>query len=479
MKTTRQDLLKAMQDVVAGKITSEEVKEIIEAGEKYLAEEEKKNTKNTVVPLTDKKIKSLKPKAKDYQEPDGRGLSLLVKTNGSKIWRFRFRFEGKYKLTSFGKYPEVTLAEARKRREAYKEMIANGINPIEKKREDKAQAIAKADGKTFKDMVTKYLSSIENTVSSHHYIRSESLLRLYATPVLGKTLISDVTHKDIKKIIVKLSDQGKKASATKLYGVILQVLNEAVRLDQVEANVAKLLDVKDLVTNYTAKPQSTITDPTKVALLVQNIKAYDGHISTKLGMHFMILTALRSWNVRSLKWSYIKGNILTIPKEDMKIAWNKLNESKDFKLPLSKQALEILEQAKQFSHGKYVFPSLRGDRPMSENALLSMVRGMGYSKDEFTPHGSRAMFSTLANSKGDFNLEIIDVQLAHKVGGSVSQKYNRSDYLEKRMVLSQWWADYLDSLQKPLQFEDADPDDEIYQDKSTTVTTKGSKNDSV
>lgn len=393
--------------------------------------------------MKDTQIKALKPKEKSYAKSVGDGLSIVVNPNGSKKWRLRYYFKKKPKNLSLGSYPALSLADARMKVHDFKKALEDGTDPAAKKKEDSQAAIKSI---SFADVGDAYLVSRGDNVSSHHLERSESLLRLYAKPVLGDEPIEDITHKDIKNVIINLSNMGKKASAKKLFGVLKQVFDYAELHDYVEVNICNLLNPSTLITDYIPKKHSTLLKPKEIKQLMKSIENYEGHYSTKRALQFMALTALRSFNVRSAKWEYISFDdaLMTIPKEDMKIEKKKLEDSHDFKLPLSKQAMKILDEMKPLSgNGTYIFPSIRGDRPMSENALLVMVRNMGYTKDQFTPHGFRAMFSTISNQEGDFNIELIDAQLAHKVGNTVSQRYNRSDYLKKRYTLAQWWANWL------------------------------------
>lgn len=385
--------------------------------------------------LKDTQIKSLKPREKTYLVADGNSLYVVVNPNGSKKWRFRYRFDGKAKTLSLGSYPEIKAAEARERLRSARELVANGIDPSKRRREEKKEGT-----QTFEEVSAAYLNSREGNVSTHHYKRSESLLRLYAIPRFKHTPIEEITHKDIKALIVGLSETGKKASAKKLFSVLKQVFDYAEMKDYVEVNVCGLLNPRNMIVDYTAKKHSTITDAGEIKVLMENIRNYTGHFATKKAMEFMAHTSLRSYNVRAAKWEYVKDGVMIIPGREMK-------GGEEFRLPLSTQVLELINEMRPLTgHGRYIFPSLRGDRPMSENALLSMVRGMGYSKEQFTPHGFRAMFSTIANEAGDFSLEVIDAQLSHKVGNVVSQAYNRGDYFEKRKRLAQWWSDWLVSL---------------------------------
>ena len=396
--------------------------------------------------LNNTQIKAAKPKNKPYSLTDGLGLSLLLNPNGSKWWRYRFQFDRKAKMMSLGTYPDVGLADVRRRLAYARELVAQGINPIEVK---KQQSIDEVGSILFKDVATSFLRSIENNVSIHHYKRTESLLRLYAIPVLKNHSIDTITYKDIQRILIALADAEKFESAKKLHGVLNQLFDQAVLKEYCETNVCKVVPIKKITENKIKRNFSTITEPPQVKALISNIKDFKGsHYSTKNALLFMARTSLRSVNVRHARWEQIDfdNNTMTIKKEEMKIEKKKLHLAEDFKLPLATQTLALLNEVKKISgHGTYIFPSIRGDKPMSENAMLAYIRSLGYTKDQFTPHGFRAMFATIANSEDNgFDRDLIDAQLAHKVGNSVSQTYNRGDYFNRRIPLAQWWSDWLD-----------------------------------
>ena len=395
--------------------------------------------------LTNTQIKNTKGKDKPYSLSDGLGLSLLVNTNGNKWWRYRFQFDGKAKMMSLGVYPDVSLAEVRKRLYNARSLVADGINPLSVKLEPDGDSVQ------FETVVKDFLESFKKDVSLSHYKRGESLLRLYAVPRLGKHQISDITHKDIRGAVVAVADAEKKESAKKLYGILSRLFSYAVNHDICEINVVKLVDFETgFFDSINKRKYPTITEPTQVKLLLENIEAFEGaHHATTSALLFMALTSLRPTNVRNARWSMIdfKNKTMTIPKKEMKIEKKKLHKSDDFILPLSAQTIELLDKVKTITgHGRYIFPSIRGDRPMSENAMLVYIRSLGYTKEQFVPHGFRAMFATIANEHSEFDRDLIDAQLAHKVGDSVSQAYNRTNYLQKRVALSQWWSDWLDAL---------------------------------
>ena len=398
--------------------------------------------------LTNTQIKNAKKKNKPYSLSDGLGLSLLINPNGTKWWRYRFQFDYKAKMMSLGTYPDVSLANARKRLAEARKMVANRLNPIA---EQKPDTELNASSELFMNIVKMFLAHIKDDISIHHYARSEGLLRLYAIPVLKNQPIDMITYKHVRKVIVSLADSGKKESAKKLYGVFNQLFSYAVLRDHCEVNVCRLIEIKPIVANANKRRFPTITNPTQIKVLLESINGVNNsHYATKMGPLFMALTSLRSTNVRHARWEQIdfKNQIMTIAKEEMKIEKRKLHESEDFMLPLSTPSIKLLKKIQQFSgHGKFIFPSNRGDRAMSENSMLVFIRTLGYTKEEFTPHGFRAMFATIANDQSDFSREIIDAQLAHKVGDSVSQVYNRTNYLEKRKDLVQWWSDWLDSIE--------------------------------
>lgn len=406
--------------------------------------------------LTNTQIKNARGKEKPYSLGDGLGLSVLINSNGSKWWRYRFQFNGKAKMMSLGTYPDVSLAQARERLMEARRMVADGVNPVEVKQNHQHGDEQEEHIVTFKEVGDLYLTHLDdqvaiNELSEAHYIRSERLLRLYATPALGDMAINEITFRDLRDVIVALNGVGKKETAIKMHSLFGKLFAHAINHNYCEVNPARLLEMKEIMGDHEPTHFSTITEPAEVKRLLDNIRSVEnGHWSTKYGLLLMAYTSLRSANVRKAQWSYIdfEKKLMTIPKKEMKIKKVKLNNAEDFRLPLADQTIALLQEVQKLSgHGKYIFPSIRGDRPMSENAMLVLIRSLDYTKDEFTPHGFRAMFATVANDESnDFDRDLIDAQLAHKVGDRTSQSYNRGDYLNRRIELSQWWADWLDSL---------------------------------
>ncbi len=395
--------------------------------------------------LNNTQIKNAKGRDKPYSLTDGLGLSLLINPNGAKWWRFRYRFEDKAKMMSLGTYPDTGLAAVRKKLAAAREKVAAGVNPVAQKK-----STTHNNTNTFRIVAAKYLAYRKDSISIHHYKRSESLLRLYAFPFIGDMPITDIIEEDVKKPLIVLDDDNKKESATKLYGVLKQVFTYAKGRSFCKVNICSQFELNEIVKDHVKKHFATITKEEDIKKLMNNIDGYQGSIAVKCALQFMAFTALRSANVRHARWEQVdfEAKTMTIAKEEMKIEKKRLEEAKDFILPLSQQAVAVLKEVRAYSgQGKYIFPSNRGDRPLSENAMLAAIRNLGYEKGEFTPHGFRSMFSTIANEKGDFYLELIDSQLSHVVGNTVSGSYNRTNYFEKRISLVQWWGDWLDEVQ--------------------------------
>ncbi len=223
----------------------------------------------------------------------------------------------------------------------------------------------------------------------------------------------------------------------------------AVNRNYCETNVCKLIEASDIMQDAVVRNLATITEPAEIKALLASISNSKAFSSNKNALLFMALTSLRRSNVLNARWEQIdfKTSTMTIAKEEMKLKKKELQKANDFVLPLATQTIELLENIKEVSgEGIYIFPSMRADRPMSKNTMLELVRYLGYEKEQFTPHGFRAMFATMANEQSDFERDLVDAQLAHKVGDRTSQAYNRTDYLERRRDLVQWWADWLDAL---------------------------------
>ena len=398
-------------------------------------------------PLTDKEIRTAKPKEKAYKLFDGGGLFLSVPKSGQKRWRLKYRINGKEKLLSLGIYPTVSLSDARKKREELKELIAKGVDPSEvrqKKKETKKNQ-ERAKQHLFKRIALERLEQQREQISLPHYKRTLSLLTNYALPSIGDKPLEEITARDIIEILQVMRDKDIIDSAKKLFYAISATFKSAVANGYLERNPCNDIQTSEILGKQQKRHYPTITDDKGIANLLISIEEYGGELSTKYALLLLAYTAVRPSNARLAKWEEIdlKSKLWVIPAKKMKTR-------DEFIVPLSGQVVALIEKVKQYkSDSVYLFPSTKSKSvPLSDGALLGAIRRMGYSTNEFTPHGFRAMFSTIAHEKAPHRHEVIETQLAHSVGNEVSQAYNRAKYLEERVALMQWWGDYLEGVKR-------------------------------
>jgi integrase len=399
----------------------------------------------TITPLTDTKIKTAKAKEKDYKLFDGGGLFLLVTKRNSKLWRLKYNFDGKEKLISLGAYPSITLNQARTLREKHKSDIASGINPTEHKRQKK-ELIKQEEIKnlnTFQFLALQRLEQVEDEISESHYKRIYRGFKNDVFPFIGNKPIDDVLAEDIINILQVMMKRGVRNSAKQVYHAISKTFKWAVANAKAKRNPATDIDLSEIIGKSNEKHYPTITDDKGIKNLLISIQDYTGEYITKQALMMMAYTFVRTKNIRFALWSEInfETKLWTIPPKKMKT-------KDEFIVPLTDTVVKLLKDVQEYSNDSiYIFPSVKSkSTPMSDGALLGAIRRMGYSKDEFTPHGFRAMFSTIAHQNSGFKYEVIETQLAHSVGNSVSKAYNRAKYLNDRVKLMKWWSDYLDNL---------------------------------
>jgi len=394
--------------------------------------------------LKDTQIKALKPKEKQYTVSDGDGLQLLIKPNGSKLFRFRYRYGNKQKVYSIGKYPIISLADARAKTLELKKIVADGNDPMELKKEAKKEQIKRYTQKqnTFEKVALERLAKVEEEISESHYKRTLRGFNNDVFPFIGDIGIDDIEPHHIIEILKAMSVRNVKDASYKVYQSINRTFKWAVANRIAKRNPASDIDAKEIIGTHITKHYATIVDDRGIKNLLELIDSYTGHTSTRLALLFLARTFVRPTNVRLAKWSEIDFD-----KKQWIIPAKKMKTKGEFIVPLSNQAIQILKEAEQYSGDELVFPSTKSKTtPLSEGALIGCVRRIGYSKDEFVPHGFRAMFSTIAHEKSSFSFEVIETQLAHSVGNSVSQAYNRAKYIDDRTELMQWWSDHLDEV---------------------------------
>ncbi|MNV12913.1 Prophage CP4-57 integrase [compost metagenome] len=404
------------------------------------------------MPLTDTFVKTVKPepgKPAGSKHADGYGLYLHVKDSG-KYWRMDYRYAGKRKTLALGVYPTVTLAQARRRREDARQQIADNIDPGVVKQAQKV-ALAVAAENTF-EAIAREFHGIKKTGWSDTY--AEKWLRHMTKdlfPPLGRMLLPDITAPMLLAQLRRVEKRGAKEAAHTLRQTTGQVFRYGIQTGRCERN--PVADLQGALEPLTVKHMAAVLEPAKAGELLRAFDSYSGQPTTRGALQLSALLFQRPGNIRQMEWAWIDFDraMLTIPSMSMKrTKMHKLNGRPHF-VPLAPQALAILKDLQPLTgHGRYVFPSLiTGERPMSENTVNTALRRMGYSGDEMTAHGFRAMARTLLiEHLPGVHADVIEAQLAHGKSGPLGAAYDRAEYMEQRRKLMRTWADYLDTLRR-------------------------------
>jgi integrase len=392
-----------------------------------------------VVPLTDLQVQKAKTKEKDYKLSDGRGLYLLITPNGGKHWRLDYTFGGKRKTLSFKSYPEISLADARQRREDARKLLANNIDPGEIVKAQKQ--ILETAATTFEFVAREWFSKNEPVWSASHIKTVKSRLEREIYPIIGSRPITEITRGEVIALIRRVEARGVIETADRIKIYCGQIFRYALNLELIPHN--PITDMRDVLSKREAGHHAAITDPKKLAGLMRAIDDFDGSFVVTCALKIAPLVFARPGELRQMEWSEVdlETEQWNIPAEKMKMKVNHL-------VPLSRQVISILKELQPLTgSGKYVFPNGRTfDRPMSEVALLAALRRMGYSKEEMTPHGFRATARTILDEVLQVRPDFIEHQLAHAVKDPNGRAYNRTAHLDERKKMMQLWADYLDGL---------------------------------
>lgn len=380
-------------------------------------------------------------KAAGDKYADGGGMYLLVKAGG-KYWRQDYTYIGKRKTLALGVYPAVTLAQARKRRDKARELLADGIDPGIAKREEK-QAKAAAAGNTFEAVAEQWLKATAAKRAAITQDKVSTWLRKDVSPYIGKMPITTIGPRDVLAVVRKMEARGVIDSAKRVAQICGQVFRYAVAEGTAERDVTA--DLRGAFQHAEKKHYAAITDPAKLGELLRSIHAYTGHPGTVAAMKLAPMVFLRPGELRAGEWAEIdlEAGEWRIPAARMKMG-------NDHIVPLSRQAVEILRSLHPITgHGRFVFPSLRtGERPMSENTLNACLRAMGYSNEVHTAHGFRATARTIMDEVLGERVDLIEHQLAHAVKDANGRAYNRTAHLPARRDMMQRWSDHLDRLRK-------------------------------
>ncbi|MBF0547551.1 MAG: integrase arm-type DNA-binding domain-containing protein [Candidatus Riflebacteria bacterium] len=390
------------------------------------------------MPLTDVVVKKAKGNGKPQKLFDSKGLFLYVSPIGGKHWRLKYRFAGKEKLLSLGSYPELSLKEAREKCEQARKLLTNDVDPTENRKALKTAASNRAEN-SFEVVAREWFQKFEPTwVPSY----SGKLIRRLARdvfPWIGSRPISEIEAPELLKVVKRIEERGLLETAHRTLVNCGQIFRYAIQTGRATRDCSK--DLRGAIPPAKEKHYAAITEPPAVGGLLRAIDGYKGNIVVHSALRLAPLVFVRPGELRHAEWKDID-----LEKGEWRFIVSKAKIP--YIVPLSRQAVEILKEIQPFSgNGKYVFPGARTpSRPMSNNAILAALRSLGYTGEEMTGHGFRAMARTIMDEVLNIRPDIVEHQLGHAVRDPLGRAYNRTTFLEERRKMMQSWSDYLDLL---------------------------------
>ncbi len=386
------------------------------------------------MPLTENTRRHAKTGLKPRSISDTGGLSVLIQPTGARWWRFRYRFGGKPKLLSLGVYPAVSLKEARRRRDEARQLVANGVNPVDKRKATHADDTAD----NFETVAREFYESRLPSWAPRHAAMVLMRLEKYAFPTLGAQSIAAVRAQDILAALKPIQDQEKYETASRVLMVVRQVCRHAIATGRITGDPSAA--VRPALTPVTPTHFAAITDPKEIRPFLRKIHGYEGTRVVMSALRLAPLVFVRPGELRQAKWADVNLDAC-----EWRFVVSKTKT--DLIVPLSEQAVAILRALHPHTgHQEWVFPGPRNGRPMSENALAAAMRAMGIPKETMSVHGFRAMARTCLDEQLHFPPPVIEHQLAHRVPDALGTAYNRTKNLPERKKMMQAWADYLDAL---------------------------------
>lgn len=394
----------------------------------------------TTKPLSDTEIKRAKVEEKDYALYDGSGLQLTIRKNGSKTFEFRYKSPttGKLQKITIGKYPIVTLAEAREKRVEYQKTLLKGMDPKEERE------VTKHDGILFKTVALEYEKFIKTQLAEQTFKRTKGIIDNELLRVFADKSIKDITRFQILALVREIEERGHIANAKKTLSAITGLLRFGLSCGYVEHNVARDID-KGMLKKYEPINHPHIEKEEELKELVTAMHAKKANPVIKLASFFALHTFLRPGNVRFLEWEWIDfdNKVMTVPADMMKMR-------KPHVVPLSNETCTILNEARKISKStQYVFMMPSG-KPIAQVEIGRFLRNCGYGREQ-TAHGFRHTASTILHENihvHGIHSDAIERQLAHSEKG-VKGVYNKAEYISERVKLMHWWSKYLTSLYTP------------------------------
>ncbi|SFC31806.1 Integrase [Microbulbifer thermotolerans] len=404
---------------------------------------------DSAMPLTEVQVKQAKPKEKDYKLGDGKGLFLLVTKAGAKYWRLKYRHPHtkRERLLALGVYPETGLKKARQKRDAARQLLLDGIDPSDHRKARRADNYEAATN-TFEALAREWYTIKMRDKSESYRYRIMRVLERDLFPYLGRRPITEITPPELLTVLRRIEERGAIDTAKDAKQTASRVFRFAIAGGRATNDPAAV--VGDQLQPAKKKHYAAITNPADVGKLLVNIDNYQGTPTVRAALKLAPLLFCRPGELRALEWEEInwEEQRIEIPAEKMKMREPHI-------IPLARQAVAILRDLEPLTgRFRYVFPSERGaSRCMSENAIRVALRNMGYTNEEMTGHGFRAMARTLLDEVLNERVEYIEHQLAHTVKDANGTAYNRTKHLAQRTAMMQRWADYLDALREQAKAE--------------------------
>jgi integrase len=392
------------------------------------------------MPLTDATIRAAKLDGKTVNKlSDGQGLQLWVTAGGGKLWNLAYRFNGKAKKLAIGAYPAIGLADARKKRDEAKALLASGIDPGQHKRIEKANK-AQAAEHTFASMAAKLLDKKRREGKASATIGKREWLYGLAGDTFGAQPIASIAAPDVLAVLRKVEAKGLLETAKRMRSAIGEVFRFSVAEGVATTDPTGAL--RGALAAPKVKHRAAITEAKAFGELLRAIDGFTGQPTTKAALQLMAYLFPRPGELRMAEWSEfdLAGAVWTIPASRTKMR-------RIHRVPLPRQAIAVLEALQPYSaHQALVFPAIgRGLKPISENTMNAALRRMGFGPDDMTSHGFRAAASTLLNESGRFSVDAIERALAHQDADAVRRAYARGEHWKERVAMAQWWADQLDA----------------------------------
>ncbi len=390
--------------------------------------------------LSDVKIRNSKPREKAYRLNDGEGLYLVVRPNGGRYWQFRYRFAEKEKSLSLGKYPRVSLVEARRRKVATLNRLDGGIDPSARRKQEKLLAVFR-ERNSFLAIAGEWRDRNAAVWTEERTKQTWGRLSNHVLPYLGSRPVAEIKPLELLEVIRKVEAKGATDMSRRVLQICGAIFNYAIITGRAEYNITQGLSkalIPHRVKHYPALSEAELPEFLSV------LEEFEVREQNKIALRLLLLTALRTGELRHGKWRDID-----LEKKEWRIPAENTKMGTEHLVPLSSQAVRLLNLLRKLTgQGQWLFPNPfeRIHPVISENAINDMLTKMGY-KGRIVGHGFRSLFSTVLNEHG-FNRDAIERQLAHMERNGVRAAYNRAEYLDERRRMMQWWADFLESKTK-------------------------------